>query len=144
MNPNATAVSLNLDQVKLILQDWLNANLLRTPHQVLDLDFVGDRLADVQVGQFNIILAPIALAPVVATGNGKEVTPPAQPAAAPKKRGATTRTRIPDDARRQIVILRQQGQRPKAIAEQFGISEASVYDIMAEHRHTAGEATHGN
>ena len=142
MNANATAISLNLDQVKLILQDWLNANLLRTPHQVLDLDFVGDRLADVQVGQFNIILAPIALAPVVATGNGKEVTPPAQPAAAPKKRGA--KTRIPDSVRSQIVILRQQGQRPKALAEQFGISEATVYDIMAEHRRTAGEAAHAN
>lgn len=143
MNANATAISLNLDQVKLILQDWLNANLLRTPHQVLDLDFVGDRLADVQVGQFNIILAPIALAPVVATGNGKEVTPPAQPAAAPKKRTAT-RQRIPDSVRSQIVILRQQGQRPKALAEQFGISEATVYDIMAEHRRTAGAAAHAN
>ena len=142
MNANATAISLNLDQVKLILQDWLNANLLRTPHQVLDLEFVSDRLVDTQVGQFNIILAPSAPAPVVATGNGKEAPPPAQPAAAPKRRGSTTR--ISDDVRREIVNLRQQGTRPKAIAEQFGISEASVYDIMAAHRRAAGAAAYEN
>lgn len=138
MNANATAISLNLDQVKLILQDWLNANLLRTPHQVLDLDFVGDRLADVQVGQFNIILAPIARAPVVATtttvaaGNGKEAPPPAQPAADAKRRRFCTA-----EDRAEILRLRANGVRPSLIATTVGFSEAVIFRIIKEAAHAA-------
>lgn len=134
MNANATAISLNLDQVKLILQDWLNANLLRTPHQVLDLDFVGDRLVDTQVGQFNIILAPIALAPIVPTGNGKEVPPPATKMAADSKR----RRFCTADDKAEILRLRAAGMRPSLIATTVGFSEAVIFRIIKEH----AEATH--
>lgn len=139
MNANATAISLDYDQVKIILQDWLNANLLRTPHQVTEVDYFSDELHAGQFSIFNITLAPIAPAPVVATGNGKEVKPPAQPAAAPKKRTATTR--ISDDARWEIFNKRKAGAHPKTIVEQYGISEATVYAIVAEHRSNE-EATH--
>lgn len=136
MQPAASNISLSYDQVRSILEEWLNANLLRTSHPVVDIDYVTD-----QVSQFNIGLAPAA----AHSGNGSrppEEVQSAQPAEAPKKRSRTTR--IPDETRLEIVKERQKGIHPKVIAEAHGISYASVYEIMAEYRRTAAEPAHGD
>lgn len=151
MQPAASNISLSYDQVRSILEEWLNANLLRTSHQVVDIDYVTDRVGELQFNQFNIGLSPTptpppGMFPVAGhSGNGArpaEEVQSAQPAEAPKKRSRTTR--IPDETRLEIVKERQKGIHPKVIAEAHGISYASVYEIMAEYRRTAAEPAHGD
>ena len=38
MQVTVQSLSLSYDQVSQILEQWINANLLRTPHHVVDVD----------------------------------------------------------------------------------------------------------
>lgn len=152
MQPAASNISLSYDQVRSILEEWLNANLLRTSHQVVDIDYVTDRAGELSVSQFNIGLAPApAPAPVLGlmafpaiSGNGshpREEVQPAQPAEAPKRR--STR-RIDDDTRRDIISSHQHGRHSRDIARQYGVGYSTVQKIIADQRSTATEHPHGD
>lgn len=132
--PACQAVSLNHHQVCNILQDWLNANLLRIPHQVIDIDYQYDRDDLPDTAQFNIFLAPAAdPQPMEA--------PPADAIPAPATKSThNTNGRQPSIDRAtgaRILQLRSEGLKAPEIADQLGLGKSTVYSFLATVRKAA-------
>jgi hypothetical protein len=173
------SLTLTYDQVARILEQHINAEILRTPQRVTAVDpwdwdasnehqfsislapfddgAIGERAADPAVER--LVQTVLHIPPVPANGNGtppvdlplhigaqpvtvvsptdaqQEATQVASATEAPKKRTSRGHPKLSADDRFQIVRLRTEyDTSAKDLAKRFGVSEATVYDVLAEAR----------
>jgi hypothetical protein len=156
------SISLSYEQVAAILQDWINANLLRTAHTVVDIDpYSFGTKTDLQ---FNIGLEPgiagepftaeeakfisarklpafeEAVSELIAAGLAKQAEPPTNGhgpqevvPVAPTASPKRRRT-VTDDVRDTVLLMREGGAQIGDISEKVGFSESVVYRIIEEQR----------
>jgi predicted transcriptional regulator len=143
------SLSLTYDQVARILEEHINAAILRTPQRVTAVDPWDWDGADQH--QFTISLAPFEIeehAPDPATerlisavlnapptptnGNGHHPVTAVTPAAARPSRGPAAR--IPDAQRVEILRLFDAGLPQTDIADKLGIAQSTASRIISEHR----------
>lgn len=156
--PHATSLSLPYDMVLGIIGDYINANLLKVPHVVRDIDCCDRQVINVglelaapadppasthpdPVDLTWMLETPLSVSaePISpANGNGNHRGESQEGTAVPPtdghKRGGGRGRPISAEQRAEVLRRRAAGERMPDIAAVTGISEGSCYEIVAAHR----------